>query len=352
MVSGSRQQQMGSQISKSATNEISVDPISFPPTSYTRLQWEARLNAFPVSKAELNALIMNYLIVEGYQDAALEFAQEAQIPVASSTSLASDALISAEEQKQTFNSSGANSLKNPFAHDFTVDQKLSQDGQDSQEQHPGSLYYHQRPPLYSLDAVRDRMKIKSLIHAGCIQQAIELINDLYPDLLDTNSVLHFSLLRLQLIELIRKANNQRRVLSDHRRKANESSSKTNVKKKSKVIPSAEEIDDIELIQPALEFASSHLATRVVSNPRFLKHFQETMALLCFPPDKLAPELAHLMDLDLRYKVAQDVNTFILARQGIAGESNIRSLIRLWGWAEHELDKLNVDVPLLEPYSLQ
>lgn len=349
MASSSRQQQAGSQIPATAVNEISVDPTSFPPTTYTRLQWEARLNAFPVSKAEMDSLVMNYLIVEGYQDAALQFSQEAQIPIASSTSLASSALLSPNQQDQTPNSLEDNNFKSPFAQDFTVDQQLSQ---DSQEQHPRSLYYHQKPPIYSIDAVRDRMKIKSLIHAGCVQQAIELINDLYPDLLDTNGVLHFSLLRLQLIELIRQANNKRRALSESRRKNDENLAKNSIKKKSKVASSAEDMDDIELIQPALEFASSHLATRVVSDPRFLKHFQETMALLCFPPDKLAPELAHLMDLDLRYKVAYDVNTLILARQGIAGESNIRSILRLWGWAEHELEKLNVDVPLLELYSLQ
>lgn len=55
---------------------------NFPPQSYTQAAWMARLAGFPVSRTEMNSLVMNYLIVEGYHDAAIRFAREANIPIA------------------------------------------------------------------------------------------------------------------------------------------------------------------------------------------------------------------------------------------------------------------------------
>ena len=211
------------------------------------------LDEVNVSKADLNSLIMNYLIIEGYQSAAQRFSQEADIN-----------------------------------------------------------------PNFDLNALSDRMVIKSLIHDGDIQAAIEKINDYDPELLDINPALHFALLRLHLIELIRKGYNS---------------------------------DGIGDIQPALDFAASHLAQRAPSNPQFLADLEKTMALLCFPPDNLVPQLRELMDIKLRRKIAEQVNEALLKQQGLSGESKIKNLVKLWGWGEELLKAENVKYPTLQTQDL-
>lgn len=198
-----------------------------------------------VSKTDLNHLVMNYLINEGYQKAALNFAKEAGISL-----------------------------------DFP--------------------------------AMDERIKIRNDIHSGNIQSAIERINCLHPELLDTDPSLHFSLLRLQLIELIRKCT---------------------------AVPDGD-------ITPALDFATTHLAPRAPGNIAFLEDLERTMALLCFPKDNLAPPLAELMDPALRRRVAAQVNETIMEAQGLQKEPKIRSLVKLRAWSE-DCARKDRDLPPLE-----
>jgi glucose-induced degradation protein 8 len=129
-------------------------------------------------------------------------------------------------------------------------------------------------------------------------------------LLDTDASLHFSLLRLQLIELIRSATSQNST-------SNSSSPTTNK-------PS---------ISTALEFATTHLAPRAPTNSSFLADLERTMALLIFPPENLSPQLAELVDPKLRCVVANRVNEAILDSQGATREARIRKLVRARAWSE-------------------
>jgi hypothetical protein len=133
-------------------------------------------------------------------------------------------------------------------------------------------------------------------------------------ILDTDPSLHFSLLRLQLIELIRKCT---------------------------AAPDGD-------ITPALEFATTHLAPRAPGNSAFLEDLERTMALLCFPKDNLAP-LAELMDPALRRRVAAQVNETIMEAQGLQKEPKIRSLVKLRAWSEDRArsTRKDRDLPPLE-----
>ena len=115
-------------------------------------------------------------------------------------------------------------------------------------------------------------------------------------ILDSDPPLHFSLLRLQLIELIRNARGYD--------------------------PTA-----------AITFAQEKLAPRAASNEKFLKELEKTMALLIFPPDKLQPDLAKLLDSDLRRDTAAQVNEAVLHRHTDRREAAIRQLLRMRAWAE-------------------
>ena len=129
-------------------------------------------------------------------------------------------------------------------------------------------------------------------------------------LLDLNTSLHFALLRLQLIELIRNC-----IAS----------------------PNSD-------ITSALTFAQTHLAPRAPTNPEFLSDLERTMALLIFPPDNLTPPLAGLLDPELRQSIATKVNEAILTSQGVRSQARLKSLVRLRVWAERKAREQGKDLP--------
>ncbi len=129
----------------------------------------------------------------------------------------------------------------------------------------------------------------------------------WPQLLDTDPDLHFSLLRLQLVELIRQCNG-----GD--------------------------------ISPALDFATKKLAPRAATNRDFLNDLEQTMALIIFPHDTLQPELAALLSSDLRRTTATKVNEAVLLRQNRRREAAIRQLVRMRAWAETSARSKKKDLP--------
>ncbi|KAF2803056.1 uncharacterized protein BDZ99DRAFT_468398 [Mytilinidion resinicola] len=214
-------------------------------TPTTRHSFQRRVDEIKPSKTDINFVIMDYLINEGYPSAAKKFAMEANI----------------------------------------------------------------QPPIEE-ESILPRVEIRNAIYAGDIEKAIHKINDLNPQILDLDPTLHFALLRLQLIELIRKC---------------------------MTTPDAD-------ITPALTFATSQLAPRAPTNPEFLEDLERTMALLIFPPENLAPPLAALLDPALRQTVATRVNEAILGSQGARREARIRNLVRLRAWAERKARDAGKDIP--------
>jgi len=191
---------------------------------------ERRMESVSVSKSELNKLLMDYLVCEGYKDAAEKFAVEAEV--------------------------------------------------DS--------------PHVAASTMEDRRGIKSLIQRGEVEAAILRINELNPDLLENNGHLHFNLLRLQLIELIRT---------------------------SLASP------DNDFL-PCVAFARDQLAPRAASNPDFVHPLQETMALMFFDPkDTECPQsLSALLDPRVRLATANEANEVLLMESGARKRSQIRQML--------------------------
>ncbi|EED21979.1 conserved hypothetical protein [Talaromyces stipitatus ATCC 10500] len=216
---------------------------STPPSS--TLSWhrfERKVDEVRPSKAEINYLVMDYLVTNGYPAAAKRFAVEANIQL-------------------------------------RVD----------------------------IESIQERVEIRSAIHSGDIQTAIEKINELSPQILDEDPSLHFSLLRLQLVELIRRCTST---------------------------PDAD-------ITPALEFATSQLAPRAPTNPQFLEDLERTLALLIFPSENLNPSLATLLQPSLRKDIATQVNEAILKNQGARKQARLRNLVKLRAWAEQKARETKV-----------
>lgn len=98
------------------------------------------------------------------------------------------------------------------------------------------------------------------------------------------------------------------------------------------------------VTPCLDFATKHLAPRAPADPAFLQDLEQTMALLCFPPDAIAPQLAYLLRPDLRRVVANAVNATLLMSLGERDESSLKGLVQLWDWGERRLRAENVEFP--------
>ncbi|SCV72613.1 BQ2448_4150 [Microbotryum intermedium] len=210
------------------------------------------------------------------------------------------------------------------------------------------------PPI-DLDSIESRMEIRRAVQRGDVREATELVNNLDPELLDTNPALHFHLLQLQLIELIRQGE----------------------------------------IEEALMFAQSELAPRGEESPQFLKELERTMALLAFempsllaatdPPSTSAPaasaprassgaassgkksrksgaggdasctaaedatvampaSISSLLDQSQRLQTASELNAAILTSQSHSKDPKLPGLMKMLVWGESLLHERNVDYP--------
>lgn len=162
-------------------------------------------------------------------------------------------------------------------------------------------------PQQDEPSISARQKIQHAIHMGHINDAINGLNSLDPEILDRDPKLHFALLRLQLIELIRACNG-----GD--------------------------------ITPAMTFAQEHLGPRASTNPRFLEDLEQTMSLLLFPIESLPTQNKFLLEPQLRRDVANQVNESILHQRGLRREAVLRALIKTRAWSENTARNTNKKLP--------
>mmetsp|Transcript_67369 Transcript_67369/g.140371 ORF Transcript_67369/g.140371 Transcript_67369/m.140371 type:complete len:279 (+) Transcript_67369:98-934(+) len=211
-------------------------------------EWNRRLARAKVSKEDLDRLVMNFLIIEGYKDTAENFSREA-----------------------------------------TID------------------------PGVDLSAISDRMQIRAALHSGDVDTAIERVNDLNPEILETNTGLLFHLQQQRLIEMIRQGQ----------------------------------------VKEALEFVQDELPSLCEENSAFLGELESTLALLAFetiPCDGIPPavsdpdvpipppELLELLEPLHRHKTASELNAAILASQAQEKESKLPMLLKMLVWAQDQLSR--------------
>ncbi|KAM3251648.1 protein GID8 isoform X1 [Capsicum annuum] len=197
-----------------------------------RNEWEKRLNDVNIRKEDTNRLVMNFLVTEGYVEAAEKFRMES--------------------------------------------------GTD---------------PDIDLATILDRMAVKKAVQSGNVEEAIEKVNDLNPEILDTNPQLSFHLQQQRLIELIRNGK----------------------------------------IEEALEFAQEELAPRGEENQAFLEDLEKTVALLAFEDVSKCP-VGDLLDVSQRLKTASEINAAILTSQSHEKDPKLPSLLKMLIWAQNQLDE--------------
>lgn len=264
----------------------------------------------------LNLLILNYLISEGYENAAFDLGSEMGLDLAN-----------ANPPKRPRLSSDVNDL---FSRDSIRrrDQELLKDLPLTKGSHLSVTSSTYKKAVSGLGTIKIRNTIKTNILNGVIRESIELVNEHFPTLLERNQLVYFKLAHLQLVEIIRKHH-----LEGKRDEGSE----------------REFLDDV------LRFIRTKLSTpKILSNGEFIKELEITMALLCYGDlfakgesnVELPAKLKHIFDLQLRSEVASLVNSSILQQVrnadmsvnhacNIASETNLESLIRLWFYTDSE-----------------
>jgi hypothetical protein len=130
------------------------------------------------------------------------------------------------------------------------------------------------------------------------------------EILDLDPKLHFSLLRLQLIETIRRGD-----------------------------PNSKED-----LMKAINFANKQLAPRAKGKKDFIEELEHGMALLIFPRETLPPQLKALLEPSLRSRIATQVNETILHSEGMKREASIKQLIKLRQWTEQKCREMKKPIP--------
>ena len=213
--------------------------------SFSVRDWEARLRQVRVDKRDINRLVMNYFVVEGYADAAAAFASESGME-----------------------------------------------------------------PGVDLSATQQRLEARALVEEGRILEAIQRVNALNPEVLDSNPTLHFRLQKQRLIELIRQG----------------------------------------CIEEAITLAQAELAPLGQTDESYLEELERAMALLIYDTATQHPDTSmvqELLDERQRTRLASELNAAILANQNQEISHKLPRLIRLMRYAERDLRSRGVVFPELD-----
>ncbi|KAF8632589.1 hypothetical protein AX15_001795 [Amanita polypyramis BW_CC] len=154
------------------------------------------------------------------------------------------------------------------------------------------------PPV-DFESIESRMGIREALQRGDVEEAVTRVNDLNPEILDTNPALYFHLQQQKLIEYIRQGR----------------------------------------IADAIQFAQDELAPRGEENPQFLAELEQTMALLAFESSLSAPAaVLELLSPAQRMKTAGEVNAAILDSLSQGKEVKLVGLLKLLSWGERLLEE--------------
>lgn len=203
-------------------------------------KWMQMMNQMHFSRTEMNSLIMDYLVAEGFKEAAEKFSLESGIQ-----------------------------------------------------------------PKEDLDELDKRIKIRDAIQNGKLIEAMSIVNNYYPELLDTNPRLFFLLHQQHLIELIREGK----------------------------------------IMDAIEYAHSTMSEQAEQNPELRLDLEKTLALLAFEKPETSP-FGDLLRPAQRQRVASELNAAVLEMEDKANATQLTMSVKQLYWAQDVLEKQKVSFPIL------
>ncbi|VBB25433.1 unnamed protein product [Acanthocheilonema viteae] len=149
-------------------------------------------------------------------------------------------------------------------------------------------------PRDAIENLDQRMRIRDDIVEGKIQNAIEKVVKIVPDLLERNPGLHLRLLQQHLIELIRS----------------------------------------KMVEEAVAFTQS-IVEKVDAHPEMEKEMQKAFAMIAFEKPEDSP-YTYLLEMSHRQMVANDVNSAILEALNKPSAPKLENLFRLILWSKNVL----------------
>ena len=162
----------------------------------------------------------------------------------------------------------------------------------------------------NMDVLSDCVKLRQLIVDGNVLDAIVLLNDLVPMLLEENRVLLFKLQQQYVIELIRD----------------------------------KKLDD------ALVYSQNFLSERVNEDVAMLSELEKTLTLLAFEDPFLSP-FSDLMTVEHRQEVASSAVQALLSIRGWnsssdSDEPSIEGILHLASWCQDNLARTGLRTPVI------
>ena len=204
-------------------------------------KWIANVTNYQAPRALLDQVVMDYLVREGFKEAATNFASEANVT----------------------------------------------------------------PPPYDTSLMDQQTAIRGAVESGDVSQAMELVNDLDPEILDTNPRLYFHLQQQRLLEHIKEGR----------------------------------------IDLALEFAQEELSACGEENQDVLHELERTMALLVFDKHNQSP-FSEMLQPSQRMQVASQLNAAIVDRQNFVVPDRLTTLVKLVAWSQDMLERKGIRAPKL------
>lgn len=222
-----------------------------------------------ITRPQINRLLLNYFVKEGYENAAINFAREANLPLDVPTSSAPK----------------LPSVSTPESAEFVRQVERFMQNRKSSAPRP--------EPFKGYSTIDKRKEIKYLILKGDITAAIRAISAHFPAVLDEHNLLLFKLLRLNLVEMIR----------EHRLKS---------------LLAQDPETEKQFLEDVLTFVRENLVSKATHSQELLEELEITVSLLCFDFDPaqenhrdLPEPLRGLLDLSLRNDCYRLVNQAIL-----------------------------------------
>lgn len=151
-----------------------------------------------------------------------------------------------------------------------------------------------------IGTIFDRLDLRNAVECGHVEDAIEKVNHLNPEILDTNPQLYFHLQQLGLIELIRAGK----------------------------------------VEEALEFAQEKLAPSGKDNPALLEELERTMALMAFEnASKISvEEVKELLNDKQRRKTANELDAAVLKSLSDEKCPSLPSILKMLMLEQNQLDE--------------
>jgi len=287
------------------------------------------MNKVIVRKEDMNRLVMNYLVTEGYADAARQFSIESGAAILDSGDRDSPSDSSAA--KQTSQSA------------MDVDQAEGGEGGAAKNE----------ASVSAVSNIDERMEVRSSVQRGNIEAAIDKVNDINPNILDESDHVYFRLQQQRLIELIRKGEVEEALQFAHDYLAPRG--EDNVRHATFCSRFARACFPATMYRSRVAdrvvwrcIVLFHLSTR--TNRRLqtvlLDELERTITLLAFQMPLESP-LSSLMEDSHRHKTASEVNAAILSSATCESEAKLSVLIKMLVWAQKQLkEKHNCVFPVI------